>query len=367
MSSKRNVLLSGVVAAIIAIALIGAVLYIPGFGITNKQTTSTQAGSAGTVPVLMTDPPTVPNGTTNVYMTYNKVGVHIAGDGNDSQYWDVLAQSGTIDLMQTINVSQTLGFSSSLPSGRSYNAVGFNVTNVLVTYAGVNYTSDLVYGHSRLYVVIPGGISVSSTQNQAVLVDMTPKILLLGTPQNPTFAFLPSARAYVVPSSSVPAQAHTVGARHNLNQDSWWALDVRMSQFQITSVSLSSNSLVINVTNSGTTSIVFRLASVTSGLSTSGGYTPPLRVSAVFVVAANGSMSLLNYSSSTEFYQTIAAGGYLLAPHTSATFTFKGTIQTGLMQFTLNLQPAQNIVSGQNYVVRLFGNDKVAAAGTTAS
>lgn len=362
MSSQRSVVLSGVIAAIVAIALIGTVLFVPGLGIGNKQ-----GSSSGAFSIMLTDPPAVPNGTSQVYMTYNKVGVHITGQGNESQYWDILAQSGTINLMQSVNISQTLGVSSTLPTGRSYNAVGFNITSVKVTYLGVNYSADLVYGQNRLYVAIPGGISVSATQTQAVLVDMTPKILLLGSPQNPTFAFLPSARAYVVPSASVPSEARTVGARHNLDGDSWWAGEVGMTHFGITGVRLSSNSLQVNVTNSGDTSIVFKLASVTSGLSISGGYIPPLRESAVFLIESNGSLSLLNETSSSQLYAAIASDGYVLAPHANATFTFKGTIQTGLMQFTLNTSPAKNILSSQNYVVRLFGNDKVAAAGTTAS
>ena len=66
--------------------------------------------------MLLTDPPTVPNGTTAVYVTYSGLAVHIAGAGNNSG-WHVLNAQGSIDLMSIINVSQTIA-SANIQSGR---------------------------------------------------------------------------------------------------------------------------------------------------------------------------------------------------------------------------------------------------------
>jgi hypothetical protein len=361
MSAKRNIALSGAIAAIVAVAFVIAAIYVlPGTGL--LQGSQTQ-GPSGTLSVMLTDPPTVPQGTTDLYMTYNKVGVHVAEAGNNSG-WKVFSQSGTIDLMQTINVSQTIAIGS-LPAGGKFNALGFNVSSVVVTYNGKNYTADLVYGRNTLFVPIPGGISIAAASTQAVLIDMTPKVLLLGTPQNPTFAFLPSARAYVVPSNAIPAQAHFIGERHDLDEDSWWDAYMKSSSFAITNATLTPDSLSITAINNGNASVVFRLAAVSSQYSTSGGAMPYPAVSEIFVIEPNATLVPLSGSSKDQLYQEVAAGGYLLPPGASVTFTYSGQIQIGLIQFDLNQQP-QQIVVGQHYFVSLLANDKLAQAGTTA-
>jgi hypothetical protein len=364
MSSTKTIALSAGIAVIIAVSLIAVVSLAPGF-LANHG--STMSGQSGTLSVMMTDPPTVPTGTSDVYMTYNKMGVHIARDGNQSQYWDVLSNSGTIDLMKEINVSQTLGINSSLPSGRTYNAIGFNVSNVVVTYNGVNYTAYLVYGHNKLFVPIPGGISVSSTQAQVVLIDMSPKILLLGSPSNPAFAFIPSAEAFVVPSSQAPAQSHVIGGIAHLDGDDWWSTYIEESSFAVTGVKLTSNSLSVNVTNTGNTSIVLRMVALTGETSLSGGEMPPLPVSAVFVVENNASLTLMSGSNRTQLYDVMMAGGLLVPPHSSVTLNYVGNVKLGLFQLDETPQTPLAIVSGENYVVRVIGADRVAASGTTAS
>ena len=365
MSSKRNVVLSGAIAAIVAIALIGAAVYIPGSGLLNRSTSQSQtnASSSGTMSVLFTDPPTVPQGVTALYMTYSDVQVHVSNAGNNSG-WTDLSTSGEINLMSVVNVSETIA-NANISTG-VFNALRFNITSVVVTYNGVNYTADLVYGHNALFVPIPGGISVSAAQTSAAMIDLTPKVLLLGTPQNPTFAFLPSAKAFIIPSQSIPAEAHHVGERHDISHDSWWMIAMRQSRFAVTSVQLSPTSLNITVSNTGNASIVFRLAAVTSQVSVSGGWAPAMTTSSAFVVQSNGSLIALSGSNKSQVYQDIAAGGYLLAPHTSATFTYSGQIQIGSLRMESS-QSTQQIVVGQNYVVTLLGNDMTARAGVTAS
>ncbi len=110
MSSKKSVILSGVIAAIVAIALIGTAALS---GVLARPTTSlvstTQptSGSSGTLAVLLTDPPTVPFGTTALFATYSTMGVHVSGEGNDSG-WIRIPASGTINLMGVVNATQTI-------------------------------------------------------------------------------------------------------------------------------------------------------------------------------------------------------------------------------------------------------------------
>jgi hypothetical protein len=359
------------VAAAVAVALIVAAVYIPGSNILGgrSSTESTTSGtSSGSFSVMMTDPPTVPANVTDVYMTYDKVGVHISGDSNNSG-WQILSSTGTIDLMQEINVSQTIA-TANLQAGETFNALGFNITQVLVTYVSAlgpsNYTAQLVYGNTRFFVPIPGGITISSSGSQAVMIDMTPRIIMLGNSSQISFAFLPSARGYVVPSAEVPAQSHMfIGARMNLSTNPWWKSILENTSFAVSSVVAAQNGLNITVTNTGSTSIVFHFAAVTSENSQNGGYLPAPAVSDIFVVESNATLAQLNTSSSAAAETQVEGSGYLLAPGQSVSFIYSGSVAIGL-QSQYALQLSHPLVAGHTYIVRLFGNGFVAAAGTTA-
>ncbi len=378
---KTTAIAAAGIAAVIAVALIVAAVYLPGSTILGNKTNTSSSGSStsgtsgsGSFAVLMTDPPTVPNGVTDLFMTYNKVGVHIAGDSNDSG-WQILTESGTIDLMQSINVSQTIA-SANLQNGEKLNALGFNITSVIVTYNNGtttgNYTADLVYGQSRLFVPIPGGIIINTSEDQAVMIDMTPKVLLLGSPSDPTFAFLPSAVGYVIPNAEVSAQSHLfIGERIRFQNSpqwgQWWRSILDNTSFAVQNVVLAPNGLSITVKNTGSVSIVFHFAAVTSDVSISGGSMPAPAISDIFVVEPSGALAQLNTSSASAMLAQIGAAGYLLAPGASVTFTYSGSVSIGMQSYYATaLGITHPVVSGTNYIVRLFGNGFVAAAGTTA-
>ena len=362
---------SALIAAIAAVALISATILSPGLLGTSP---TAQAGS-GTLAVLLTDPPTVPNGVSAVYATYNDLQVHVSDAGNQSGWYD-LHSSGQIDLMSIVNVSQTIA-SSNVPSGM-YNLLRFNITSVVVTYQGTNYTALLLengQNASSLTVRIAGGLGVSSQQSSAAVVDLTPTVLLLGNTTNPTFAFIPTARAYTIPSNSVSRVDMHIGHRLDLRGQGWWNQIEGSGHFQITTASLSSNSLSITVTNTGNTSIVFRLAAVTSTASKSGGDASVASSSAFFVVEPNQSLVTISAGSRIQIAQTIAAGGYLLAPKSSATFTYSGPIVIGSLAiqgqgqdngFNLHLT-TQSVIPGDRYVVSLSGTQLIAQSSVVAS
>jgi len=84
MQMNGKVILSGVLVAILAIALVGAFVFTKsgqsgttsGVGSTG-QSTQLSNGQSGTLAVVMTDPPTIPQGVTSVYINYSDVQVHI--------------------------------------------------------------------------------------------------------------------------------------------------------------------------------------------------------------------------------------------------------------------------------------------------
>jgi hypothetical protein len=357
MNTKKSIVISSVIAAIVAVTLIVSSVYIPAL--------ATAPSQGGTLSVMLTDPPTVPTGVTALYINYSDVQVHISNAGNDSG-WKTLSGSGQINLMSLINVSQTIA-TGNIDSG-TFNAIRFNVTSAEVTYNGQNYPAELVYSENILTIPIRGGIQVSAAETSTALIDLSPTVLLLGSPQNPAFALLPNGSAFVIPTQSIPAEAHHIGDRHILGNDSWWMVLQRDSKFGITSVALTPNSLSITVENQGSASVLFRLAAVTSGTSLSGGWQSRLSTSDVFVVEPNQTLSVLSGSTRGQMYQEIVAGGYLLAPGQTVTFTYSGSIVVGQQLLDLGHQiQTQLIIPGQNYQVALVGNGLASQAGTVAA
>src|SRR5437016_14619992 len=110
MSTKKNVILSGaaalvVAASILAVAIFSGVSLLPNANTTTNTTTSSKA--PGTLSVLLTDPPHVPLGVTKVYIAYTNLAVHVSEAG--TQRGGTLLQSdGSIELLGTVHVSQTI-------------------------------------------------------------------------------------------------------------------------------------------------------------------------------------------------------------------------------------------------------------------
>jgi hypothetical protein len=244
--------------------------------------------------------------------------------------------------------------------------IAFNVSSILVTFQGANYSASLVSTDKRVLDVIPGGIEVGVAQTQAVLIDMSPKVLQLGSAPNIAFAFLPSATAFVIPTNDIPVQAHVLGGRSNLELNPWWKKVAVSAHFEITHLTLLPNFLEMNVTNTGNTSVIFKLVTVTSTLnSTYGPSIPPFQTSSVFAVTPNGTLTALAGSNKSAILEDLSSDGYVLSPHATVTFSFSGTIQIGLIQFNNQSLASTAISVNQPYTVRLFGDDNVAFTDIT--
>jgi hypothetical protein len=390
MSSVRNIALSGIIAAIIATGLIVAVVLVPGTGLgvqinssttpavrsSSLSSTSTESaqsiGSSSTgqgyMAVLLTDPPTVPANVTAVYMQYDEVQAHIADAGNQTGWYD-LSGSGDTNLMVLVNASQTVA-NQTLPSGK-FNGLRFNVTGVTITYENQNYSAQTIYDQNTLYVWIPGGINVTVAQTTAALIDLSPTVLMTGGPDNASFVFVPAAVGYVIPTASIPAESHLVGNTAVLTTNPWWVATVEQgTKFGISNVILTATSLNISVVNQGTSSIILRLAAVTTQTSTAGGIEGELRSSDVFVIESNGSLANLNTTNTLSVDNQVVAAGLLLAPGQSVTFHYSGSIVIGV-QISLGLHMpwpgSQSITAGTTYHVWVSGNNQIAQAGVRAT
>src|SRR5712692_9835041 len=291
MSSKKNAVLSGVAALIVAASIL-AVSVLTGFPFTQLGNPTNSGAPSGTLSVLLTDPPHVPAGVSAVSITYSDVAVHVSEAGNLSG-WTIVKSSGTIELMSTVNVAQTIS-SVKITSG-DYNALRFNISSAQVTYYGKTYTAFVP--SSRLVVPIIGGIEVNASKPSATIINIDPTIFNIGSTSNPEFIIRPAARAFPVPSSEVTEQVEHEGNRLSLAGRTWWMglLEKYTENAQVTNANLTPSSLSVTVKNTGTLATKLRLVVVAPiGLTSvaAGNYSPPATLfgAAVFIALPNATL-----------------------------------------------------------------------------
>ena len=382
MSTKKNIMLSGaaalvVAASILAVAIFSGVSLLPNAN-TTKTTThtigaTTSSKAPGTLSVLLTDPPHVPLGVTKVYIAYSNLAVHVSEAGNQSG-WTLLKSDGSIELLGTVNVSQTI--SSVKIAAGEYNLLRFNISSAQVTYNGKNYTAFVP--RSALIVPIVGGIEVNASKPSATIINIQPTVYNIGSASNPEFMIRHWAKAFPVPSSQVTEEEEHEGHRLSLIGKAWWTdvLERYTSNALITSATLTPTSLSLTVKDTGNQSTKLRLA-VVSPLATpligAEHDRPPavLFGSAIFIVLPNATLlPIQKYIlaahqqgvGAEDVVTALASGGYNLTAGASATLGYKGTITLGFnLHIVQPLQGGQSIVPGQQYLVSVLGDEALAS------
>ena len=396
MSSTKQVLTAGVLALVLALAIVASAAYLvpitsnltttpANSSQVNQVSTNQIEGSQGQIDVLLTDPPTVPAGVTGVYVTYSHVALH-----NASGWIDTNAK-GTIDLMKMVNVSTTIA-AVQVPVG-VYNAVRFNVSSAAVTYNSVNYTAFVP--KAMLTVSIPGGVQVTSTKTSAAIIDMYPTVMNIGSKSDPEFVVNTAASGFQVPANAVTKDmSHWF--RMSLSNFPWWTHlnEQYTSNIQITAAALSSGSLSVTIKNTGSEDVNLTTISVmpigyecaspatTQTSTTTSTTTTHTQVrlplcftgSALFVVFPNATvksvpgLSLGGFlpmaHSDSHPINFFANPGYKLATGQSVTLTFSGTITFG---FSLFGHTPPGVISGDQYNVTVEGPQALAAYVVVAS
>ena len=306
--------------------------------------------------MLLTDPPSVPEGVSAVYVTYSNIAVHADGSGDSG--WVTIAGAGTIDTLKLVNLSQTIS-SATIP-GLSYNLVAFDISSVKIDFMGTNYSATV--NSQRLIVPIVGGVKVNSGHVAAALVDIQPTVLNLGDQSNPRFAVSTGARALQVPESEETPSMNEVGNRLSLEGRAWLqAFRASHSDTLASSgLTLTHNSFSFSVTNPGSDSLTIRLVVVTPALS---GERLPTALgsianSFVFAVGSDGSLKL-QAGASGQVQSVLEASGYSLAQGATHQFTYSGAITS--------LLGSKGISSGMSYNVIVFGAEALSVQTVVAS
>ena len=365
-------ILSGVVIAVLAIALIGTYFYTQSVhsgttSVVNSTNTQSSNGQSGTLALLMTDPPTIPAGVSAVYINYSDVQVHISNAGNQTG-WTDMQSSGDINLLSIVNSSQTIA-TANITAG-VFNALKFNISSAVITFQSQNYTTNLVYQQHSLFVTIPGGITITNGLTSGAIIEMAPTVLLLGNTTNPTFAFMPEAQGYTLAANSIAIHPRTGDRDDYRGSISDHDSD---THFQMTALAVSPSTIAITVQNTGSENIRFKFAALTSTTTVSGGWVPSSsfgsisKISEFFVVVQNGSLVPLTAATYKGIVQTLALAGYNLAPNQSVTFTYSGVVTIGALAQLQGKTPTQPINIGQRYVMTIVGSGTFARSLVNAT
>ncbi len=227
---------------IAAVVIIAAVLFLV---LQNHGTTTqtTQSPLQSLMAIRLTDPPTVPNGTTSLVISYSKVGVHLSNAQNSSG-WLYANSSGTLNLLSILNVSQTIG-AVSVPVNSSIESVRFSITSASITVNGTTYNvtvpSQTVTAH------VAGQATLNGTGS--LLMSLSPVVATILTANSTVFVMVPSLRAVIV-GQGTNSSSVKVGYVARLNQSERKDLaDVRPNiTVSNASVSVQGNSTTISVT-----------------------------------------------------------------------------------------------------------------------
>ncbi len=172
-------ILPAVLVIVAILAVIGYVFYVP-----------------GRVTLSVKDPPpeAYDDSIQAIYVTFARIEVHAANAGNESG-WHTIVSSGTIDLLQTLDVSKELG-SSLVPPGK-YTEVRFFAGEAVVKINGANVTYTIPSGaQTGVKVKVgPGGFQIYGGQSVSIQLDLAfrnSEIL-----SNPTKTLVPVVSAAV--------------------------------------------------------------------------------------------------------------------------------------------------------------------------
>ncbi len=215
------------------------------------------SGPTGLLGVSLTDPPIVPPGVTDVYISYSSVEVHVADAGNEDGWYQV-ADAGSVDLMSLVNVSLTLG-SAQVQTG-VFNLIAFNITSAAVTINGANVTAYVPA--NRINVPIVGGITVSTGNSSGVLVDLSPEVVPYQNGTSISYVLVPEARSLPIPSNVWSRGLDVKGAKLQEIQNQTWITNAT-GDVVVTGISVTPNSFSLTLQNQGTTNASF--SSITIG------------------------------------------------------------------------------------------------------
>ena len=361
----------GSAAVFTAIVIIAAAL------IANPTLLPTPAFGKANFTIMLTDPPTVPAGTTVLNLTYSNLSLHVTYP-NETTEWLPVGASGTVNLFSLVNMTQTLA-SITIPVGSTVDKIQFGIANV---DAEVNGTAYSVTTLSDTLVINVADGYVNQTLS-GVLLDFNPTLVQIQATDADGalvdyYVLVPSATAVVVNDlSDAQLGVGTIvklGEHHRMRLLRVQEEFKKNVTFVSASLKVNGNSTALSVTLKNEGDIAFRIFGVTlhgefsisqtfrmrfgmHGMSDTWAHpgTIPFRVNGSSLVPLFGSLQ----EHEEELYHRSHEGPILssvtLQPGESITLIFDGVIalQAGrdIARYAMAIAP---VVDG-SYTLRLMG------------
>lgn len=371
MTRKSTMKLSGVAVAVAVLVIAVALFAQPGMFI---QTVSAQS----TFAVMLTDPPVVPAGTTQLNLTYTNLAIHVILEDNTSQ-WTPVNAAGTVNLFSLVNVSKTIA-STTVPMNSTVDKVQFTISGVK---AEINNQTYDVTALSNTFVVNVVNSRVNQTLS-GVLVDFNPTLVQIQADDvnGATvyyYVLVPSANAVII--NGVNKDHAKVGTIVQLGENNQVRLAKVQQEFnnKVTTVSASlsvkGNDTTLSVTLRNDGNVAFKIFGLTlNGEFNAARYqikddnlrgrmenaiiqrvhpdTIPFKISGSSLTPLFGT----NYENEDEGNSGNAASAVILQPGETITLSFTGIIALHT-EDKHSQNPAMIITPnvGNDYTIRLMG------------
>ncbi len=229
----------GLVAVIAAIMVI-AVALVANPIITDPA--PDQIFNASSFLVMLTDPPTVPDGTTLLNLTYTDFSLHVTYP-NETAAWIPVDASGTVNLLSLVNMSQTLA-ATTIPTGSAVDKIQFTIADVKAVVNGETYN---VTALSNSIVMTISNSAVNQTLS-GVLVDFNPTLVQIQGDdaegnEIDYYVLVPSATARII--NNLRQEQSKVGTIVDLEERHRAELEDSADEFS-RNVTISSASVTVN-------------------------------------------------------------------------------------------------------------------------
>jgi hypothetical protein len=172
---NRNLVITISVIAILVVAGIAYELY-PYY---TKQTTPVSTTASVTFPIALTDPPSVPTGTSALWLNYTAVELITNSSPLFANY------TGSVNLMELVNTSQIIA-EFTVPKNVVVNQIRLFVSSAKIVINGTSYPVFLPSGVLKILV---------TNATSGALVDLQPHIVIAYVGQTPEYILTPVATA----------------------------------------------------------------------------------------------------------------------------------------------------------------------------
>ena len=189
-------------------AVVAASIVIAAASLGAPMVNSNQFAKAWQFPIMLTDPPIVPEGTTLLDLTYSNILLHI-NHSDKTATWLPVEAKGTVNLLSLVNVSQTLA-AVTLPADSQVNKIQFTIADVTATVNGTDY--DVTPLSDTIVLTIQ---NKANNAQSGVLVDFNPTLIetqSIDADENTvnSYVLAPSATAIII--SGLSGEQTKVGA-----------------------------------------------------------------------------------------------------------------------------------------------------------